>query len=281
MANFRFGLILALLCGLLFPSQAQVGTPKYHFRNRAEVEAATRKHKLDLRESYNIILCAKRQGMIKSVVRVYEQEVSNPFDTPPQLASSFALAHHLSVTTGRWEWKVDQASGLTNLTQADGIQTTIYREQAFKKLPRSSEVILGYAIWAKDQGNEEQAVNLTSKALRLTPNWADLNWWHGQMLDARIMNMQPETRKQREKPRYGALMLRSLAKAERLDPAFKMEGLIAKSSAYTYMKRPQQSLAAFDTYVRYKPGARRYLGEKQYQRWRNGLVAAAEKNNKT
>ena len=53
---------LVLIC--VAPAAAQVGTPKYRFQNRTQVEAAVRKHKLDLRESYNIILSAKRQGMI-------------------------------------------------------------------------------------------------------------------------------------------------------------------------------------------------------------------------
>ncbi len=269
---------LLLLCLLLLPAHAQVGTPKYNFQNRAQVEAATRKYKLNLRESYNIILCAKRQGMIKSVVHVYEQEVGNPFDTPPQLSSSFALAYHFSTVTGHWNWRTDSSRGLTELNQSDGIRITNYREQALQKLPNSPEVLLGYAIWAKDQGNEEKAVNLTSKALRISPEWADLNWWHSQMLDARIMNMSPEREKRQEKPRYGGLMLRFISKAERLDPYLKSEGLIAKSSAFTYANRPAEALESFDTYVRYNPGVRKYLGETGYQKWRNSLVAATKEN---
>ena len=257
-----------LVFGVVFtcvaPAAAQVGTPKYRFQNRAEVEAAVRKHTLDLRESYNIIMCAKRQGMIKSAVRAYESELpATPFDTPPQLGASFALAHELMRASVRWDWQRDRSTGLTKLTQDDGIRVTLYRDRALEAMPNSPEMLLDYAIWAMEQDQREKALNLTTKALRYAPNWAELNWWHATTLAYRLMAMDNKMR-DREEPRYGALILRYLNKSEKLDPAFKQENLIRKSMAYSYMGRNKEALAAFDAYVRYKPGYRKLIGEKSY-----------------
>lgn len=274
MQNLWFkSLLFGVLLLYTVPAQAQVGTPKYRFQNRAEVEAAVHEHKLDLRESYNIIMCAKRQGMIKSAVRAYEAELpATPFDTPPQLGASFALAHELMRASIRWDWEHDRSTGLTKLTQADGIRVTLYRDRALEAMPNSPEMLLDYAIWAMEQDQREKALNLTTKALRYAPDWAELNWWHATTLDYRLIAMGNKER-DREEPRYGALILRYLNKAERLDPAFKQENLISKASAYSYMGRYKEALAAYDAYIRYKPGYRKLIGENAYlvgrKEWRD------------
>lgn len=257
--------------------QAQVGTPKYRFQNRSQVEAAVRKHKLDLRESYNVIMSAKRQGMIKSAVRAYEKELpQSPFDTPPELGSSFALAHELLRASVRWDWKRDSAEEITQLTQADGIKVTLYRDRALEAMPQSPEVLLAYAIWAMEHKEREKALNLTTKAMKLAPNWSELNWWHAKALTYRLIAMSGKSRKQ-EEARYGPLILRSLAKSERLDAAFKDENLLRKSSAYSYMGRYKEALAAFDAYIRYKPGYRKRIGEQSYLATRRELGSKAQR----
>ena len=268
---------LGLVFTCVAPAVAQVGTPKYRFENREQVEAAVRKHTLDLRESYNIIMCAKRQGMIKSAVRAYESELpATPFDTPPQLGASFALAHELLGSSVRWDWKRDRATGLTKLSQADGVRVTLYRDRALKALPNSPEVLLGRAIWALKQDRREEALNLTTKALRFAPNWAELNWWQAKALDYRLMAMSQKLRQQ-EEPRYGALILRYLNKAEKLDPAFKQENLISKSFAYFFVGRHKEALAAYDAYIRYKPAYRKLIGEKSYLATRQEMMSEIRK----
>ena len=268
------GLLLTCVC---YPAAAQlhrVGTPKYRFQNRAQVEAAVRKHKLDLRESYNIILSAKRQGMIKSAVRAYEKDLpDSPFDTPPQLGSSFALAHELLGSSVRFDWQRDKSTGLTKLSQKDGVRVTLYRDRALEAMPNSPEVLLAAAIWAMNQDRREKALNLTTRALRLAPNWAELNWWHAEALTYRLMAMSRNSREQ-EEPRYGALILKSLAKAEKLDPAFKQEDLIRKSMAYSYIGRHKEALTAYDAYIRYKPAYRKLIGEQSYLASRKEMMRA-------
>ena len=257
-------LLLALLCGCAVPSQAQVGTPEWHFDNREQVEAAARKYKLDLRESYNIILSAKRQGMLNSVVRAYEAELpKSPFDTPPQLASSFAFAHEMMHASVRWDWPRDKARGLTKLTPADGIRITFYRDKALEALPKSPEVLLEYAIYAIEQDQREKALNLTTKALLYAPQWSELHWWHAKALEYRLIAIQDRLNRQ-EEPRYGALILKALDTAQQLDPGFKQENLLRRASAYSYMGRYKEALAAFDAYIRYKPGYRKRIGERSY-----------------
>ena len=270
---------LGLVLACVVPATAQVGTPKYNFQNRAQVEAAVREHKLDLRESYNIILSATRQGMIRSAVRAYEKELpASPFDTPPQLGSSFALAHELSGSSVFFDWKRDRTTGLTKLSQADGVRVTLYRDRALEAMPNSPEVLLEYAIWAMNQDKREKALNLTTKALRFAPNWAELNWWHAEALTYRLMAMSRKSRQQ-EEPRYGALILRYLARSEKLDPTFKQENLIRKSMAYSYMGRNKEALAAFDAYIRYKPAYRKLIGEQSYLATRQEMMSEIRKGN--
>ena len=270
-------LVLVMVLTCVAPAAAQVGTPKYNFENRAQVEAAVRKHKLDLRESYNVILSATRQGMIRSAVRAYEKELpASPFDTPPQLGSSFALAHELSSSSVFFDWKRDRATGLTKLSQADGVRITFYRDRALQAMPNSPEVLLASAIWAMQQDRRERALNLITKALRFAPDWAELNWWHAEALTYRLMAMSQKSRQQ-EEPRYGALILRYLAKSEKLDPAFKQENLIRKSMAYTYIGRYKEALAAYDAYILYKPAYRKLIGEQHYLAARQEMMSQIRK----
>lgn len=273
--RFSFALFLMLICACV-PAQAQVGTPKYQFQSRAQVEAITRKYKLNLRESYNIIMCAKRQGLINSVVRVYEQEAgSNPFNTPPQIASSFALAHEMMGATVRWDWKWDQTPGITSLSDRDGIRMTLYRDRALEALPNSPEVLLSYAIWAKGQGQSEKALNLTTKALKSAPNWADLQWWHARILGSRLSAFN-EAQFQKERVRYAILELRALSKAEQLDYYFKKENLISKSHTFFEAKRYGDALSAFDNYNYFRPDYKKYLGQARYQQTRDAYAKAVK-----
>lgn len=90
---------------LLTSAQAQVGTPKWHFKDRVAVEDAVKKNKHNLHASYEIIICAARQGMIRSAVRAYERMLPpNPYDAPADISSSFALAYQLMIGGNRWDW---------------------------------------------------------------------------------------------------------------------------------------------------------------------------------
>jgi tetratricopeptide (TPR) repeat protein len=263
------------LCAI--PSQAQVGTPKWYFHDRVEVEEAARKYKMNLRESYNIIMCAKRQGMIRSVVRTYERDLSaSPFDTPPEVCSSFALAHDLMTSSVRWDWKPDYQRGLTKLTQGDGVRITFYRDRALELLPKSPEALLASAITALNQDKRAESLNLINKALRSAPNWAELHWWRAKALDYRLIAMGSQER-QKEKARYSTLILRALSESERLDSAFKQENLLRRSETYSNLGRYKDALQAFDAYILYKPKYRQFIGEAAYLATRKQWTEQAQK----
>lgn len=275
--------VLLAYSGMKVPARAQVGTPKWHFHSRAEVEAATRRYKLNLRQSYNIIMCATRQGMIRSVVHTYEEMMpSNIFNVPPEMASSFALAHRMMQGGNSWDWGLDTKPNVAKTTSSDGIKVTLYRDRALEMLPNSPEVLVSYAIWACDYGEKRpQALHLVEKALRLAPKWADAYDWHSEMLNYNWVQLSPAQRVKQGR-HYGAAMLRSLDTAARLDPWFKQEISFDKFYAYTAMGRPREALASFDAYAVTRPDFPIFwdkrFGVGQYKRMRDAVVAEARKH---
>ena len=280
---------LKTLLGLVFccfaaglPAHAQVGTPKWNFHSRAEVEAATRRYKLNLHQSYNIIMCATRQGMIRSVVHAYEEMMpSNVFDVPPEMASSFALAHRMMMGGNRWDWKLDTTPNITKLSDADSLKVALYRDRALEMLPNSPEVLVSYAIWATGYGEKRpQALHLVEKALRLAPRWADAYYWHYATLEDNWAIL-PPAQWDRQGPRYGLAMLHALNTAAQLDPWFKRGVDVDRAMAYERLGRPREALTFFDAYTTARPDYAQYwdsrFGTGQFRRRRGALLAQTRK----
>ena len=267
--------------GVALPAHAQMGTAKWRFQNRAQVEAATRKYKMNLRESYNIIMCAARQGMIRSVVHTYEQIMpKNVFDVPPEMASSFALACRMMQSRG-WDWKVDNTPNITKISANDALTVSLYRDRALQMLPNSPEVLVSYAIWATDRSEQcLQALQLSQKAVRLAPRWADAHYWHSIMLNNEWLELAPAQRS-KQGPRYGAAELRALNTGVRLDRGLKQLLDKDKSTIYQTMGRPREALIYFDAYAAQEPGYAvfwdKYFGKGQFKKMRDGYVAEAQK----
>lgn len=276
--------VLLAYSGMKVPAQAQVGTPKWHFHSRAEVEAATRRYKLNLRQSYNIIMCATRQGMIRSVVHTYEEMMpSDIFKVPPEMASSFALAHRMMQGNNRWDWALDTKPNLTKITSRDGIKVTLYRDRALEMLPNSPEVLVSYAIWACDyEEKRPQALHLVEKALRLSPKWADADYWHYVMLQDNWVQL-PPVQRTKQGPHYGAAMLRALDTAASLDPWFSPREIGEdRSMAYDAMGRSHEALTLSDAYAVARPDYPIFwdkrFGAGQYKRMRDAVVAEARRH---
>ncbi len=276
------GALLFSVLVIVLPAHAQVGTPKWNFRNRAQVAAATRKYKLDLRQSYNIIICATRQGMIRTVVHTYEQMMpANVFDVPPEMASSFALAHRMMMGGNRWDWKLDTTPNITQTSAADSLKVMLYRDRALQMLPRSPEVLISYAIWAEDYGEKRaQALQLSEKATRLAPRWADAHYWHSVMISGDWI-MLSHAEQGMQGPRCGAAELRALNTAVKLDPGFKQIKAGDEWTILQTMRRSKEALASFDAYTRARPDFAVFwdkrFGNGQFKRMHDALAAKAQK----
>ena len=278
-------IITALFAATLFLcsiSQAQMGTMKWKFKDRAAVRTAVRANAQDLSKSYNIILSARRQGMIRSAVQEYEALIKGKsFGTSPELSSSYAFAHHIMSAPIGWDIPFDKARGLVKDDQSAALKVGWYREQALKARPNSPEVLLEYAIWQFNQnGGSPRALRIMERVFKTRSNWADAYYWHTQMLGRYADNNLPKLQKEKQKPKYAMRRLVSLQKAEKLDSKLQDVGLSERIYIYGDLNKPKEALFYFDAYALKNPDFARYndkfFGAGSFKSWRNSLVAKAK-----
>lgn len=269
-----------VLTGLAIPSHAQMGTPRFHFRTRAEVKTAALANLKKPRETYNLIICAGRQGLIGTALQTYEAIVKkDPFNAPPQVQSAYAFSHFLTLYPRSWYWQRERTPGLVRGQWENEGKVTVFRDEALKLMPKSPEVMLEYALWLDNQQEgRPRALKMIEQAITYAPQWAELHYWHALLLTNRAVVF-PAKEIEKMLPRYATLSLQALNRAERLDPAFKQEGLNLRISRYEWIGQPQKALAALDAYLRYRPDFAQYkVGNYMVaQVTRKRLVAAIEK----
>jgi len=262
---------------------AQVGTPNYTFRNRAEVRAAALKNLRNLRASYDVIICAARQGMIRTALQTYQQELEkHRFSTdtiPVEVCASFALAHHFFVWRER-EWPEDTERSIRVPGPEAELPVQGYRDIALAKKPNAPEVLLAEALFQSYlQNGRLKAVQKMQKVVQLAPNWADGHYWYARVLG--FYAISPPLQKQKaQQKHYGALMLQQLRRAQALDIALLPKAYMDYQYAYRFVDKPKQALAAFDSYVRANPGypaeQDRIFGRGNFAYLRQYLVKEAE-----
>ena len=263
-------------------SFAQAGTQKWKFQNRAQVRSAVLDNMKNLRASYEIVTCAARQGMIRTALQTYEQAIGkNIYDASPEVCSSYALAHHYFSDPSPWNWKRDTDKSIRVVGGTGGLQVQWFRERALKAKPQSPEVLLSYALWSVYQkGGRPLALRQVNEVARRAPDWADVHYWRAKIIDMR-WSVIPTKNGERQKAakHYATSQMRALDAAQKLDPAFKTEGLINRYYAFQTLGDYKKALAAFDAYGAANKGFAAAIdgnrGVGYYAKWRKYLVDKA------
>lgn len=278
---FTFVVVVLLVgCGSK-ASRAQMGTPTYTFQNRAEVRAAVLQNLHNLRASYNVITCAGRQGMLRTVLQTYEQQLANHrFDAPADVSSSYALAHHLFVWR-ETDWPEDTDRSIQVRNVKGLLQVQWFREKAMQGKPHPPEVLLGDGLFQRFEINGQQvALREMQEVVRRAPNWADAHYWYARAIG--LYAISPAiAQKKAVQIHYGALMLRELRRAQALDPGLLPKAHLDYQWAYRFLNKPKEALASFDAYVRGTPhfaaNFDKAFGRGSFAGWRRYLVSKAQR----
>lgn len=279
-------LALVVLCLTLINAHsclAQAGTQKWQFQNRGQVRSAVLGNLKDLRTSYEIITCAARQGMIRTVLQTYEEVIgSDIYNTSPEVCSSYALAHRYFTGFSSWDWKRDEDSSIEVLRgQSAGLQVQWFRDRALQIKPKSPEVLLSYALWsAYEAGGRPLALRQINEAVKLAPNWADAHFWRAGIILGAWSVITPTSKRLAAGSHYGTEMVRALNKAEKLDSAFHKIAMIKRYHGYQTLGDDKKALAAFDAYGRFYPEFAVIMdktsGVGYYAKWRSGIAQRAQ-----
>jgi len=215
---------LGLLCGTLLvstTSHAQMGTMRYRFRSRAAVVPALQKARGNLRNTYDVLICAARQGYRNTALGYYEGVVSgHEFDATVQDSAAFAFAHDLADNFSPWYWKRD--TDFRDYKGSSRGSAVLFKDRAFKYGAGSPEVLVMRAYKARlfFKEDRKQAYEWCLKAVKQSPQWADGYYWLSEAADNYALSLQDEHKplNQARIVRLGVLEMRACDKAEHLDP---------------------------------------------------------------
>ena len=277
-------LVLVLISLMLVSTRclAQAGTQKYQFQNREQVRVAVLGNLKDLRASYNIITCAARQGMIRTVLQTYEKVIGKDiYDASPEVCSSYALAHRYFAGFVNWNWKQDTDESIQVLGGEGALQVKWFRERALEAKPHSPEVLLSYALWSVYEPNGRPlALNQLNEVVRLAPKWADAHFWRAHIIDMRWSVIMPTAKREAAAKHYGTESLMALNRAEKLDSAFHKVAMIDRYRAYQTLGDNKKALAAFDAYTKFYPSfvtaMDKISGVGSHAQWRQGIAKRAQ-----
>lgn len=222
-------LMLTLLpCAI---SHAQMGTMKWHFNSRTEAKSALRQTRGNLRSTYDVLICAGRQGYTNTGIGYYEEIVAgHEFDASPQDSAAYAFAFDLGYSFRPWGWKRDLDQSMIKKNSRAFAQH--FRDRAQAALSNSPEALVMRAFWGNTLEGEErkEAYYAALRAVKLAPRWADAYYWLGtvtgnyaNLFSTRITREQvkPNTpERARTKATIvslGHLQIRAYDKAEKLD----------------------------------------------------------------
>lgn len=222
---------LFVSCFAASPAHAQVGTMQWHFKSRAEVIPAVQQTRGNLRSTYNVLICAARQGYINTALSYYEGIVSKGmFDASVQDSAAFAFAHDLADGFIPWNWKKD--INPSNYQGTKESKVIFLRDRAYSKSPHLAEVLVmrSYKSRYLFKEDRKQAYEWALEAVKRSPKWADAHYWLAQSAEYYGLSLQnsksPEEKAQAIQ--LGRIGMRSYDKAENLDPNMR---------PYTYLGR--------------------------------------------
>lgn len=231
---------------LALPACAQMGTMKWHFNSRDEVKSALQQTRGNLRSTYDVMICAGRQGYTNTSIGFYENVVAgHEFYALGQDSAAYAFAYDLGYSFRPWCWKRDTDQSM--IKKSSGARAQLFRDRAQLLLPNSPERLVMRAFWAGTLSSKDttEAYQATLRAVKLAPRWADAYYWLGTevsnyagVFSTRISRQEvkphtPEMTQIRETvARLGQLQLRAYDKAERLDPGLRPHLYWARLNAY-------------------------------------------------
>ena len=243
--------ISLLLCLLLFcgSSQAQLGTMKWHFNSRNEVVSALQKTRSNLRATYEVLICAGRQGYTNTGIGFYENVIAgHEFDASPQDSAAYAFAFDLGYSFRPWGWKRDLDESM--IKKSSRANAMYFRDRARSMRPNVPEVLVMRAFWERSLGVQESkdAYQANLQAVKRAPRWADAYYWLGTSANTyaatfsdQILNnkIKPNTKEMADAKativRLGRLQLHAYDKAEKLDPGLRPHLYWSRLDAYQYI----------------------------------------------
>ena len=230
----RYFLLISMLATTLFlpaQSHAQVGTMKWHFKSRADVVPALQQTRGNLHNTYEVLICAARQGYRNTSLGYYEGVVlGHEFSATVQDSAAFAFAHDLADNFSPWDWKKDV--NYKDYKGSNEATATLFRDRAYANGSGSPEVLVMRAYRSRYFFKEQrkQAFEWTSKAVKRSPKWADGHYWLAQAAEYYGLSLQnsKDPAERTLAVRIGRLGMLSYDRAEKLDPALR---------PYTYLGR--------------------------------------------
>jgi hypothetical protein len=219
---------------------------KWNFDSRGEVIAALKQTRGRLRPTYEVLICAGRQGYTNTGIGFYENiAVGHEFSASGPNSAAYAFAYDLGYSFRPRGWKRDPDTSMIHKSSAATAQ--YFRERAANMMGNSPEVLIMRSFWGATLGRESRKDASVSalKAIKRAPNWADAYYWLGSAAECYALTFKMDLVNDRlklgtkegdeakaEMVRLAHLTLRAYDKAERLDPALHPILLLDRASAY-------------------------------------------------
>jgi len=225
--------VLLLVCTT--KAHAQVGTAKWSLSTRSDVVSALKATRGNLRQTYEVMICAARQGFTSTSVSFYAPLVrGQEFRASGADSAAFAFADDLNGFTFRpWNWKHDPIETSGNL-----VWVGYFRDRALKLLPNSPEVLVMRSFYEATT-EQEKGYQTALKATRLAPRWADAYYW---TVHAAIMygnSFGADKSKRPIERKMGQLALQAAKKAEPLDLGLRPKLFLLRLQAYELLRNKE------------------------------------------
>lgn len=235
-------LLFLLVAGSIasFPacSRAQVGTMRWHFRSRSAVTAALQQTRGNLRKTYEVLVCAGRQGFCNTSIGYYEDVVTgHEFDATFQDSAAYAFAFDIGYVFRPWSWKIDPDKSM--IKKSTRATAQLFRERALAMRPQSPEVLVMRCLDENMYFSRKEAYQHTLQAVKRAPNWADAHYWLAWSACSYALTFNRDVHPVVKKPaskviqvRLGKLALKSYDRAQKLDLGLRPYLYIERVGAY-------------------------------------------------
>lgn len=243
-------IIFSLLCAVLILSKdsyAQVGTMKWQFKSRSEVNSALQKTRGNLRKTYEVLVCAGRQGFCNSSIAYYEKlVVGHNFDATYQDSAAYAFAYDIGYSYRPWSWKIDPNQSIVK----NSSRTTVayFRDRAAGLRPLSPEILVMRSVYESTTSDRKEAYQHALQATKLSPDWADAQYWlawaaksYGLTFNKDVHPVVKKASSKTAQIQLGKVAIQAYSKAEKLDPALSRYLYIEKIGAYRLIADKQSA----------------------------------------
>ena len=293
----RLLLLLLMLCALVLKpasSQAQVGTMKWRFKSRAEVRTALTKTRGNLRKTYEVLVCAGRQGYCNTSIAYYEKiVVPKPFDSTAVENASYAFAYDIGYSYRPWSWKIDPDKSMIKLSSPTKAATARQRGEAVT----TAEALVMRCMYNSTSSARKKAYQQGLQAVENAPKWADAHYWLAGAATNYAFTFQkdvwPTVKRKESWDRMvdlGQVAMRSYRRAENLDSGLRPYLFLEKAGAAELMADPQSlatipsliqaHLQAFPNYISWYQKTWGEDTQGFYRQWDQRSKAAADTREK-